>query len=598
MAGLSTNAPGLWGGFAGLLYGSTSLSTPPGFLADATPAWVLPGAALDLDFADSLGYNSRNLATTTPDSILTYTAPSTKMVYGADGVLRYAPHNLLTYSEDINQGQWFATNMTINSSTQLTFTAVNGYLNRTLRSSPSSKYELIIELSGSHPGDTFRVELLDGADGSDSGFVNVTVPASATEFTISADMTTATFSGSLMVGINRVPNGRSITVGSTVTITKMHLRRTPGDATYIPTTSAAVCSLPLDHDPITFDPLGVLIEEQRTNLQTRSQSTTGWTFTNLTGSEGGTSPDGVSPWVLLTEPVTAAVSRYAFGPAFLATAVVHTSSFFTKAGTRRYVAFRGVGNGSTFPWVVVDTVNWTVAGNGAVISYGIQEVGGGVYRVHLVYTAGATTSSPIYSGSIDATAPSTGTASIAYAGDGSTLYVWGIQTEVGAFPTSYIPTVASQVTRAADQVRILTSAFAFNASAGSLLVEFNNIDYTQTCGIAELRSAGGNLTLYRDNATYRYRTSLANLNLTLGQFLTGGAFNKEAMAYSASDFVASVNGNAVQTNSGSGAVPTVDTLAIGGSSKYGGADAINGHIKRLTYFPTRRTDADLQVLTA
>jgi hypothetical protein len=35
MPGLYTGATGLWGGFAGLLYGSTSLSTPPGLLADA-----------------------------------------------------------------------------------------------------------------------------------------------------------------------------------------------------------------------------------------------------------------------------------------------------------------------------------------------------------------------------------------------------------------------------------------------------------------------------------------------------------------------------------------------------------------------------------
>lgn len=37
MPGLYTGATGLWGGFAGLLYGSSALSTPPGLLADA--AW-------------------------------------------------------------------------------------------------------------------------------------------------------------------------------------------------------------------------------------------------------------------------------------------------------------------------------------------------------------------------------------------------------------------------------------------------------------------------------------------------------------------------------------------------------------------------------
>ena len=36
MAGLYTGATGLWGGFAGLLFGSAALSTPPGLLADVT----------------------------------------------------------------------------------------------------------------------------------------------------------------------------------------------------------------------------------------------------------------------------------------------------------------------------------------------------------------------------------------------------------------------------------------------------------------------------------------------------------------------------------------------------------------------------------
>lgn len=36
MPGLYTGATGLWGGFTGLLYGTSALSTPPGLLADTT----------------------------------------------------------------------------------------------------------------------------------------------------------------------------------------------------------------------------------------------------------------------------------------------------------------------------------------------------------------------------------------------------------------------------------------------------------------------------------------------------------------------------------------------------------------------------------
>ncbi len=44
MAGLYTGATGLWGGFAGLLFGSTSLSTPPGLLADVTSSSWTPAS--------------------------------------------------------------------------------------------------------------------------------------------------------------------------------------------------------------------------------------------------------------------------------------------------------------------------------------------------------------------------------------------------------------------------------------------------------------------------------------------------------------------------------------------------------------------------
>jgi len=58
-------------------------------------------------------------------------------------------------------------------------------------------------------------------------------------------------------------------------------------------------------------------------------------------------------------------------------------------------------------------------------------------------------------------------------GDGNTTtavgdaYIWGAQLEQGAFPTSYIPTTAASVTRAADDLNIPTGGW-FNAAEGTV----------------------------------------------------------------------------------------------------------------------------------
>ena len=68
--------------------------------------WWQSGSALDLDFANSLGFNSIDRTKLTTDSILTYTNPSAKMVYGSDWVLGYAPHNLLLQSQTFETASW------------------------------------------------------------------------------------------------------------------------------------------------------------------------------------------------------------------------------------------------------------------------------------------------------------------------------------------------------------------------------------------------------------------------------------------------------------------------------------------------------------
>ena len=530
MAGLSTNAPGLWGGFAGLLYGSTSLSTPPGFLADATPAWVLPGAALDLDFADSLGYNSRNLATTTPDSILTYTSPSPKLVYGSDGVLRYAPHNLF-----LNSGAPATQNVTL----------ITGF-----------SYTVTVTGSGS----------LAGSSGA-SGTASAGNPA-----TFVATGTTGTFT-------------------LTGSLTTIQLNRAPAHSRYIPTTSAAVYSLPIDHNPITFDPLGVLIEEQRTNLRTYSEQFDSGVWTNSASAvtaNTSTSPDGGVNADKLSEDTTSNIHRLANFASYTSGTVYTWSVYAKQSGRFLYINAAAIAARAVF-----HLSNGTTSA--AVGTSTITDVGGGWYRCSVTGTAPATTSTSMFMQINNSYAAS----DLTYLGDGTSgIYLWGAQLEAGSFPTSYIPTVASQVTRAADQVSILTSAFGYNAAESTLVVE---------ALIPNINGVPSNLLSTTANILYTYRlnsTTMYLYGLTGGAFMVGiaaggapsASFNKFAWAAKQDDFAISANGGAVSPDTLGNMPASATTLQIGGYDN-GSTKKADGHIKRITYFPTRKSNADLQVLT-
>jgi hypothetical protein len=67
-------------------------------------------------------------------------------------------------------------------------------------------------------------------------------------------------------------------------------------------------------------------------------------------------------------------------------------------------------------------------------------------------------------------------------------------------------------------------------------------------------------------------------------------------AYATNDFAASLNGAAAVTDT-SGTVPSGQTTARIGSN-VSSANFINGYLRRITYYPVRLTNAQLQNLTA
>jgi hypothetical protein len=342
---------------------------------------------------------------------------------------------------------------------------------------------------------------------------------------------------------------------------------------------------------VTLVPLGLLIEEQRTNLLLQSQTfdNAAWTKNRSSiSANAATAPDGTNTAEKLIEDT--ATNTHFINQTQTTTASTHIFSCYLKAGERSWATLyvSGANVGQYFN-LSTGTVGSTFVG--APTSASIISVGNGWYRCAITFTSTTSSDGRIY--------VAAGDANNSYTGNGTSgIYIWGAQLEAGAFATSYIPTVASTVTRAADTAVIAAPMFApwYSQTEGTFIAEASTITATSnrildaSAGVGSrvvdllvVTSAGANIQFY--NGT----TVFTTLNA-----LTLGAPFKTAAAYKTADYAVVLNGGAPVTNSAV-LVNTANALQIGRIST--GTSHLNGHLRSINYYPLRLTNAQLQGLT-
>ena len=197
---------------------------------------------------------------------------------------------------------------------------------------------------------------------------------------------------------------------------------------------------------------------------------------------------------------------------------------------------------------------------------------------------------------------------------GGYVYSTCYQIETGTYPTSYIPTVASQVTRIADtstSAQTTRSADVATMTNSNFSSWYNFTEGTMIINVAVSYPAAYSGYTYMlgsfNDGIYHYRQSDSQsvVRIRVGstdQFGALGwgatwattAINKNALTYKLNDFNAANNGGAPGSSDTSGIVPTVNALTIGSNN---GSSYINGTIAKLTYYPTRLSNSTLQALT-
>jgi hypothetical protein len=561
------------------------------------------------------------------DSRITFSRTTNATLVDSTGLVTYAPNNLVLRSEEFDNAAWTKTrsSITANATTSPdgtanadrfvidTTAATNHAVGQSASVTSGTTYALTVfakadqfsqinlRFSAQFPAGNVYYDLNNGTISSAGSVVSASMTSFGNGWWRCVLVMTANATGAA-AGQIFLAQSNSITIATAdgtsglfiwgAQLEQVTYQTLP--STYVQTVASAYYGPRFDYDPVTLAPRGLLIEEQRVNLLLYSAEldNAAWTKAGSTiTANATTSPDGTTNADKLVEN-TVATTQHRVQQA--ATTVIGTSysfSVYLKAGERTAARVRAIGT-ATFADC---TVNLT-AGTISVITGAatITNAGNGWYRVSVSGAADSTTTT-CYVNLIDA-------GSITYTGDGvSGAFVWGAQLEAGTFATSYIPTVASTVTRAADVAVMTGTNFSswYNASEGTMVAFYN----TTTAAVS---SALGAFGVSDTTSNERMQIRRNNVNTNAGFLVVDGGVTqysqtvvaasgpyRSALAYANGD-IRGVNNGTLAT-AGSGTIPTVTQAEIGFGQ---GIGYLNGHLSSVTYYATRLTNAQLQALSA
>ena len=175
------------------------------------------------------------------------------------------------------------------------------------------------------------------------------------------------------------------------------------------------------------------------------------------------------------------------------------------------------------------------------------------------------------------------------------FHLWGAQLETGSVATSLIPTAggdAAARTRAADALEITGSAFtdAYNQSEGTIYTEFvpRRVDYYQHLYEFSDGSANNRINVHLESANARfYLTSGGTVyaNTIAATNVTTGELHRTGFSYKTNDAPASFDGSTEITDTTVTVPSGIDKVFLGALYTQANDFYLNGHIKRLIYWP-------------
>ena len=623
--------------------GGTKLGTISTGRGLGNPLWDVAGSvpSLDLQFADTKSLTDAR----TGQNLITFSRASSGTYVDVNGTLQTANNNEARFDHAITgtvtnlllQSNQFDTTWTNSNSTEVldpSVTAPDGtntawelkdtvdgsavthQLNQVINFTAGTQYTLscwikagtadrgVLLLPSAPFGGTSRTATynfttgLVTTSGTPDAAVVTAYPNDWWRLSVTATASTTT-SGSIVIRVG-VGAGTYQGVGTgTMLIWGAQLEQSSTAGTYVPTSTTSVTK--------NFtQSLGLLVEEQRTNLLVQSNGfDTTWTNTNSTEtSASGIAPDGTNTAWQLRDTVDASAVVHSLNQTFSFTAgTTYTLSAWGKAGTldRMQLAFPAtVFTNATARTATVTFSTGALLQGGSPLAVSVVQFPNGWVRLSITATVDITTSGAV--------ALRTSTAGgNTYQGDGTgTILVWGAQLEAGSFPTSYIPTTTATATRSADVASITGTNFSswYNQSKGTLYAEAqigrqNALAGAAICGIETgVQNAEALYLHYRGTgltAAQIFDNSVLQMDQSpYGTAVAANTTTKHAFAVKLNDSVSAGGGTALTTDTVC-TMPTPDRMLVGFSTV--SSNYLSGVIRRLTYWPDRLANPTLQNIT-
>lgn len=195
----------------------------------------------------------------------------------------------------------------------------------------------------------------------------------------------------------------------------------------------------------------LLVEPQRANLLTYSEQFDDVSWTKNAASitsNVAISPNGILNAEKLIEDSTNGIHFIQAAP-FIFSNSTYSVSIYAKAAERSVIQIFLNGLINTNDYANFDLINGIAYPFGAATAT-IQSLINGWYKCTLIINAAAGTAPSNYYCIQNSTSAAR---AASYLGNGTSgVYIWGAQLEQGSYATSYIPTIATSVTRNADAI--------------------------------------------------------------------------------------------------------------------------------------------------